>query len=106
MGVEIPTVSYENSTSSLPGYGFGDTTTALDEAVYNFNKAKDLIVFLSMIENSAYRLAINIRKVQKRANALKNITIPKYEKLVKNIQETLEEHSRDEFARMKLIKKN
>ena len=59
-----------------------------------------------MIENSAYRLALNIRKVQKRANALKNITIPKYDQLIKNIQETLEENSRDEFARMKSIKRD
>lgn len=36
-----------------------------------------------MIENSAYRLAYNIKKTQKRANALKNITIPNYEALVK-----------------------
>ena len=27
-----------------------------------------------MVENSAYRLAANIKKTQKRANALKNIT--------------------------------
>ena len=52
---------------------------------------KDLTVRLSMIENSAYRLAANIKKTQKRANALKNITIPMYEALTKNIQNALEE---------------
>ena len=105
MGVELPFVTYENTTSSLPIYGFGNTTSALDDAIYNFNKAKDLIVLLSMIENSAYRLALAIRKTQKRANALKNVTIPKYEQLVKSIQETLEERERDEFTRLKVIKK-
>lgn len=105
MGVEIPLVTYENTTSTSPSYGFGNTTSALDEAIYNFNKVKDLIVLLSMIENSAYRLALNIRKTQKRANALKNVTIPKYERLTKNIQEVLEERERDEFTRLKMIKK-
>ena len=57
-----------------------------------------------MIENSAYRLASNIKKTQKRANALKNITIPTYDSLVKNITNALEEKDREEFTRLKVIK--
>jgi V/A-type H+-transporting ATPase subunit D len=105
MGVEIPLVSYDNTTRETPSFGFGSTTSSLDEAYRNFNEAKDLIISLTMIENTAYRLAVNIRKTQKRANALKNITIPRYEKLVKTIQDTLEERDRDEFTRLKVIKK-
>ena len=89
----------------MPSYGFANTSSALDEAIYNFNKVKDLIVLLSMIENAAYRLALNIRKTQKRANALKNVTIPRYEELTKHIQEVLEERERDEFTRLKVIKR-
>ena len=58
-----------------------------------------------MIENSAYRLANNIKKTQKRANALKNITIPTYEALTTNIQNALEEKEREEFTRLKVIKR-
>ena len=60
---------------------------------------------LSMVENSAYRLAVNIKKTQKRANALKNITIPKFEALTKSISNALEEKEREEFTRLKVIKK-
>ncbi|MDR1537921.1 MAG: V-type ATP synthase subunit D [Clostridiales bacterium] len=105
MGVEIPLASYDNSTSGTPNFGFGNTSASLDEAYSKFNEVKDLIISLASIENSAYRLAVSIKKTQKRANALKNITIPKYESLVKNIQETLEERDRDEFTRLKVIKK-
>ena len=42
---------------------------ALDEAKAAFDKVKQLTIQLSMIENSAYRLATNIKKTQKRANA-------------------------------------
>lgn len=105
MGVEIPIVSCEDNNSNLPSYGFGNISSALDEAIYKFKKARDLIIILATIENSAYRLAINIKKTQKRANALKNFAIPKYERLVKNIKEILEEHERDEFIRLKVIKK-
>ena len=58
-----------------------------------------------MVENSAYRLASSIRKTQKRANALKNITIPAYEALVANITNALEEKDREEFTRLKVIKR-
>ena len=40
---------------------------------------------LAEIENSVYRLAVSIKKTQKRANALKNIMIPKFEETVKFI---------------------
>ncbi|MCL2742120.1 MAG: V-type ATP synthase subunit D, partial [Oscillospiraceae bacterium] len=105
MGVEIPSVSYANSTAGTPFFGMGGTTSSLDVAFVKFNAAKDLIVRLAMYENSAYRLAVSIRKTQKRANALKNVTIPRYEALVRGIGETLEERERDEFARLKALKR-
>jgi len=105
MGVEIPLAEYENSTRDKPAFGFDNTSSSLDEAYQSFNKVKDLIVELASIENSAYRLAVNIKKTQKRANALKNVTIPKYELLVKKIADTLEERDRDEFTRLKVIKR-
>ena len=58
-----------------------------------------------MVENAAYRLAASIKKSQKRANALKNITIPTYKALVYNITNALEEKEREEFTRLKVIKK-
>ena len=105
MGVEIPIVSYENVTSGEPLFGMGQTTSDLDVALNKFNHVKDLMIQLSMIENAAYRLAVSIKKTQKRANALKNVTIPRYTALVKSIQETLEERERDEFTRLKVIKR-
>ena len=78
----------------------------MDAARESFLKVKDLTVRLSMVENSAYRLAMNIRKTQKRANALKNITIPSYTILVKDISNALEEKEREEFTRLKVIKRN
>ena len=60
---------------------------------------------LSSVENSAYRLANSIKRTQKRANALKNITIPRYESLTKSISNSLEEKDREEFTRLKVIKR-
>ena len=104
MGTEIPLVESDESPS-MPTYAYYGTSQALDEAKAAFDKVKQLTIQLSMIENSAYRLATNIKKTQKRANALKNITIPTYEVLTKSIQEALEEKEREEFTRLKVIKR-
>ena len=105
MGTEIPLVQHEVKPLQLT-YGFYNTTQSLDEARYHFERVKELTIKLSMVENSAYRLANSIKKTQKRANALKNITIPKYETLSKDISEALEEKEREEFTRLKVIKRN
>jgi len=104
MGAEIPLVQY-NDISHKPTYSFFHTRLSLDEAGSQFTKVKGLTLRLSMVENSAYRLATNIKKTQKRANALKNITIPYYTDLVNNIQNALEEKEREEFTRLKVIKR-
>lgn len=104
MGAEIPLVEYSEHHMP-PTYGFFGTTEALDIAKARFERVKELTIRLSMIENSAYRLAANIKKTQKRANALKNITIPAYQTLVNNINNALEEKEREEFTRLKVIKR-
>ncbi len=104
MGVELPVVKLAQ-TDAKPMYSFYSTTSALDEAGMKFNEVKELTARLAEIENSVYRLAINIQKTQKRANALENITIPMYEELTKSIQNALEEKDREEHSRLKMIKK-
>lgn len=104
MGTEIPLVEFDHS-GSKPTYSFFNTRVSLDEATNQFKKVKELTLRLSMIENAAYRLATNIKKTQKRANALKNITIPYYSSLTVNIQNSLEEKEREEFTRLKVIKR-
>lgn len=105
MGTEIPLVEYDAEAAKKPHYAYYETRESLDEAYAKFQKVKDLTIKLSMIENSAYRLATNIQKTQKRANALKNITIPRYQTLTVNIANALEEKEREEFTRLKVIKK-
>ncbi|MFA9463464.1 MAG: V-type ATP synthase subunit D [Velocimicrobium sp.] len=104
MGTEIPLVKYEEKARK-PSYSFYGTRISLDEACFKFNRVKELTIRLSMIETSAYRLATSIKKTQKRANALQNITIPHYKTLVKDIQNALEEKEREEFTRLKVIKR-
>ena len=105
MGTEIPLVQSQSDWPNLT-YAFYSSSEALDQARMNFEKVKELTIKLSMVENSAYRLASSIRKTQKRANALKNITIPTYQNLVTTIRNKLEEKDREEFTRLKVIKRS
>ena len=103
IGTEIPLVDY-TPDENQPTYSFSTTDESIDRAREAFRKVKELTIKLSMIENAAYRLATNIKKTQKRANALKNITIPTYTTLVSSISNALEEKEREEFTRLKVIK--
>ena len=104
MGTEIPHVKYVPDAGQ-PTYAFSTTKESIDIAREAFRKVKDLTIKLSMVENAAYRLASNIKKTQKRANALQNITIPMYSNLVYSITNALEEKEREEFTRLKVIKR-
>ena len=103
MGVEIPMVDFEKKKID-PKYGFSRTGSALDEACEKFNEVKALTAELAEVENAVYRLAVNVIKTKKRANALKNIIIPRYKETVKYIQDYLEEKEREDFSRLKVIK--
>ena len=104
MGTEIPLVQYEPEPLNLT-YAYYSTRESLDEARAKFQKVKELTIRLSMVENSAYRLASNIKKTQKRANALQNIVIPGLDGTIRFITDALEEKEREEFARLKVIKR-
>lgn len=104
MGAEMPMIK-KISCQIEPQYGFARTNVSLDSAFLNFTKVKTLIIELAEVENAIYRLANNIKRTQKRANALQNIMIPKYVDLVGDITNALEEKEREEFTRLKMIKK-
>ena len=105
MGVEIPIVSFSQEQNIVLPFGLYNSNSMLDEAYRRFLDVKKLTADLSEIENSVYRLADAISKTQKRANALKNIVIPRFEASVKFITDALEEKDREEFSRLKVIKK-
>ena len=90
MGVDIPEVFFE-TTLTDDKYSFLQSNSQVDIAYLSFNRAKELTAVLAEVENGVYRLADAIKKTQRRANALKNINIPRFEATVKFISDALEE---------------
>ena len=105
MGVEIPKIAYDKQPLKMT-YDIERSNSKVDYAYNCFYNVKQLTVLLAEVENSVYRLANTIRKTQKRANALRNISIPRFESTIKVISEALEEKEREEFTRQKVIKVN
>lgn len=105
MGIEIPLISYTNSSNPHLTFGLLGTTLSIDEAIVEFQNIKKIMIDLARLEITISRLDSAIEKVQKRSNSLKDIIIPNYEKDEKRIQDILEERDREEFVRMKIIKK-
>ena len=104
MGVDLPTVRFEEQPQK-PAYGFYTSDMALDLARATFNRIRYRIYQLAEVENSVFKLAFEIDKTRRRTNALKYIQLPRYQALVKEIQDTMEEKERDDYFRLKRVKK-
>ncbi len=104
MGVDLPS-TWSEDKPAIPTYGFHGTGPELDDAFRCFDKVKKLSAKLAGIDNSVYRLAVAIKKTKRRANMLDNIMIPKFDANIRYIQGVLEEREREEFSRLKVIKR-
>jgi V/A-type H+-transporting ATPase subunit D len=104
MGAWIPDVG------ALPGelraaYSFRGTGASLDEARRRFRSAATAVARAATLEATVIRLAQEIQRTRKRANALHNVLIPRYTEQIKFIVEALEEREREEFFKVKLVKR-
>ena len=103
MGVAIPVIEASGEPHEML-YSPGDTNAALDEASATFREVLLRIPQLSMLVTTVWRLAGELRKTQRRVNALQHIFIPNYEATVAFIVSSLEEREREEIFRLKWLK--
>jgi len=103
MGVAIPEIEARGEPPKLP-YSPGDTSAALDEASDAFREVLLRIPQLSMLTAAVWRLANELRKTQRRVNALQHIFIPQYQHQIEFIVSSLEEREREETFRLKWLK--
>ena len=104
MGVEIPIVQFIELENAEVPFGLYNSNSDLDKAYSCFREVRRLTATLAEVESSVYLLANAIKKTQKRANALKNVMIPKFESMITFITDALEEKEREEFSRLKVMK--
>ncbi|MBN1572017.1 MAG: V-type ATP synthase subunit D [Deltaproteobacteria bacterium] len=103
MGVVVPIIDI-TKTEKRPYFYPGGTESSVDEAATRFREALERIVELTEVEVAVWRLAIELKKTQKRVNALENIFIPQYEETLKFLEDNLAEKEREAFFQMKRVK--
>ncbi|MGA3061156.1 MAG: V-type ATP synthase subunit D [Candidatus Bathyarchaeia archaeon] len=105
MGVIVPLVEFQSKLDVKPDYGFANTSAELDKAFKQFYNVLKLIADLARVEGTTFQIAYDVRRTQRRVNALNYVVIPLYTNITKRIELVLEEKEREEFVRTKLIKR-
>lgn len=103
MGVVVPDVQVKTPETQLP-YGFGDTSVLLDRAQREWASVLGLMGPLADRVITVWRLTLELKRTQRRVNALESVFIPAYEETVRYIEETLEEKDREDLFRLKRAK--
>jgi V/A-type H+/Na+-transporting ATPase subunit D len=85
-------------------FGIGGTSAQTDTAMRRFIEVLPLLAELAELENSVIRLARELRKTQRRCNALSKVFIPDYSETIDYILSNLEERERESFIIQKMIK--
>jgi V/A-type H+-transporting ATPase subunit D len=103
MGLRLPRVAVR---AEAPGVRFGvsGTSAHTDLTMRRFVEALPLLAELAELENAVRRLARELRKTQRRCNALSKIFIPNYRETIAYLAATLEERERESFVILKMIR--
>lgn len=107
MGVRVPQLQMAEQPHDTDQlfYGLTDTSTKLDECVNAFQVVIGRIIRLAEIQSALTRLAQEITNTKRRVNALSYILIPRLQSFIAWINLMLGEREREEFVRLKKIKK-
>jgi V/A-type H+-transporting ATPase subunit D len=104
MGVPVPVVNFQATPDLKPEYGFANTSAELDRAFKQFYRVMELLAHLAKAEGTTFQIANDVKRTQRRVNALNYVLIPRYRNTAKWIELVLEEKDREEFVRTKKIK--
>jgi len=85
-------------------FGTGNTPAALDGAAKEFAEVLPLLARLAGLETAALRLARELKKTQRRCNALSKKVIPDCRQTIAFLASALEERERESFVILKMIR--
>ena len=86
-------------------YSPANSFAECDETVLEFFSLLKILTELAAVRTIAWRLAREVRKTQRRVNALEKMVIPTARETKTYIESSLEERDRDSFFTSKLLKK-
>ncbi|MGO8694220.1 MAG: V-type ATP synthase subunit D [Rectinemataceae bacterium] len=102
-GIRIPTLEAVIPERRLQS-SFMNSFAESDETVLEFHKLLKLTVAMSTLHSVVWRLADEVRKTQRRVNALEKMVIPDTKVRKAFIEASLEEREREAVFAVKLLK--
>jgi len=103
MGVTTLALELTDLKRSL-SYSISRPTVLIDDAAEKFLESIPVIVRVAELESTLINLVEEVKRTQRRINALEQFLIPRYEETVLLISGILEERDREEFVRVKKVK--
>jgi V/A-type H+-transporting ATPase subunit D len=103
MGMKIPRVKVKTEKIGVQ-FGVSGTSLNADITMTRFVEVLPLLAELAELENAVMRLALELRKTQRRCNALSKIFMPNYKETIVYIAGALEERERESFVILKMIR--
>ncbi len=102
MGLRVPSLEITNRNIPRPGLAF--STVEMDQALAMVSEIQDLLVRYVEKRYIVEELSREIKRTQRRVNALEVFFIPTYTRLKRWIEDVLEENEREGFIRQKKVK--
>ncbi|GHV89092.1 V-type ATP synthase subunit D [Spirochaetia bacterium] len=103
-GMKLPGLEVQFPEKELK-YSPANSFAECDETVLEFFELLKILTELAAVRTIAWRLAREVRKTQRRVNALEKMVIPTARETRVYIEAALEEKDRDSFFSSKLLKK-
>jgi len=102
-GMSLPTLIVQAGAPEL-NYSFINSFAVCDETVIEFSELLQKLAAAAGLRSIVWRLAREVRKTQRRVNALDKMVIPRSGDIVKFIESTLDERDRESLFAVKLLK--
>lgn len=103
LGLRLPSASVE-AQPLQPAFGLVGTSPAADLARRRFAEVLPALAPLAERQTAVVRLSRELRKTQRRCNALTKIVIPRCQRAIHDIAGTLEEREREFFVNRRFVK--
>ena len=108
MSVTVPVMTFkrklEGDEGSIYPYGFANTSSELDDAIFKLYGILPKLLELAEVEKSCQFMADEIEKTRRRVNALEYRTIPELHETIKYIRMKLDENERASITRLMKVK--
>lgn len=102
-GMPFPTIDMTLPKKQL-FYSFMGTSSSCDQVISYFFELLKLLTDMASIRTVVWRLAREVKKTQRRVNALDKMVIPQSQETVRYIESVLEERERENVFVLKALK--